>query len=448
MGFKRKRNIKVDSETGYTVLFLRDLGAEQLEDYVEVHDSGMEAEEEKEIQLQKIIQEENGSIPLPVIRRVDNPIRESYGKKSLPRRIRWTRDCGNEYIEDVSVVEQLIGRVNSQEGGDGRDERTGSAAAGDKPGALDSENERDDLIIYKSIIDRDILNVRDGLDGIDLAGPVQDRLLGDTAGSAAAGAVSPPDGCDESADMRILEPIPRSIMVPSGDRLWIFLNGLSVFRRAFAVFGELKNAISNKSRILVDFVLNRVLLRYENSGFEAYACFRRRIFHPTFKSRRNEALIAEKLERMSDEFNSLGAMCDLLSTKCALETDYLNKTEKILRIVHSASLTKRQRKSYRKKLLEITEDDPKAAVAFNAHSAMLNRNKIAYLKNLKMDSDALFDAFFLNDFFSLFEQADEEAEASASEAAPAEEYKKPRFDWSDETENSLCIPDRDSDPAG
>lgn len=112
MGLKRKRNLKVDNTTNYAICILKELDTEYLEDYVKVHDSGMEAEEEKESQLQKIIQDQNGSIPLPIIKYVENPIRALYNTITLKKRIKWNKDCSNEYIEDLSVVAGLMTKVN------------------------------------------------------------------------------------------------------------------------------------------------------------------------------------------------------------------------------------------------------------------------------------------------------------------------------------------------
>ena len=80
MVLKRKRNLKIDSNTVYSVFLLKDLDPDELEDYIENRDTGMEADEEKEIHLQNIIKGSENSIPLPVISKINNISRTFYKK--------------------------------------------------------------------------------------------------------------------------------------------------------------------------------------------------------------------------------------------------------------------------------------------------------------------------------------------------------------------------------
>lgn len=170
---------------------------------------------------------------------------------------------------------------------------------------------------------------------------------------------------------------------------------------AFSIFGETSDTFINKHPKLVEFVLNRVLLRYDRGDSEPYVCFRRRIFHPTFKSRRNESVMFEKLERMSNEFNSLRMLCDSLHEKCAMESEYLAETSSILQAFHSIKLTKKQKKMYRKRILGIPDENSFIQTTFNVHSIMTNRNKIAVLRNIKVLPELFIDSKFADDILSL-----------------------------------------------
>jgi hypothetical protein len=112
MAYKRKRNVRIENDAGYRVLRLEELDESQAEDYVPPSiDTGMEADEEKEVHLRKIIEAGTGDIPIPVIAEVDNPARALYTQfKPRSRYINWMEDARNEYLldnEDAKLCEEL-----------------------------------------------------------------------------------------------------------------------------------------------------------------------------------------------------------------------------------------------------------------------------------------------------------------------------------------------------
>lgn len=201
MVLKRKRNLKVDPSHVYSVYNLRDINLEEAEDYIEQRDTGMEADEEKEVHLQNIIKGNDKDIPIPVIREVLD------SDTLFPKRTTTEEDDSvNRYIkteEEVEIPEDTVELIKKV----GEDKR------------------------YAPV--------------------------------------------DESLALQLLK---------------------------------------------------RTIVRYERSGFENYSCFRNRIFTPTFKARKNEGVMVEKLNRMGVELTTLGVMTGLLKQKLLLEVKSLELT--------------------------------------------------------------------------------------------------------------------------
>ena len=329
MVLKRKRNLKADASTNYAIYVLDLLEAEYLEDYIEVRDSGMEAEEEKETQLQKIIQDRDGSIPLPVIKQIENPVRSEIDKIPVTnKRIKWHRDCPNEYIEDVTVVENFLQEL------DKKDTPTDST--------------------------------------FPLSTPTQ----------------SPP------------LTIPRDKIITRNGRLWIPLSTIPLIHEAIRKYPENQTAAQSPTtnKALVEFVAKRSIVRYDEKGeFKAYSAFRRRIYHPTFKARRNEGAIIDKLERLSDEFSSQRLLCELLHEKCELELERLKKDKEVLRAIMTAQMDRKERRVYKKKLLGIPDEDLFSKGALNIHALMTNRTKIYCLKETPVGTELFLDLKYFRD---------------------------------------------------
>lgn len=102
MVYKRKRNVKIDNNKKYTICKPNTVEALCLEEYIPPSiDTGMEADEEKEIHLKRIIEGGVGHIPIPIMKEIDNPARNVYGQyKPRSRYITWCGDAKNEYILD------------------------------------------------------------------------------------------------------------------------------------------------------------------------------------------------------------------------------------------------------------------------------------------------------------------------------------------------------------
>ncbi|KAH9411215.1 hypothetical protein HK407_07g12080 [Ordospora pajunii] len=100
MVYKRKRNVKIDNNKSYAICKPGSTDELLLEEYVPpTLDTGMEADEEKEVHLKSIIEEGKGDIPIPVIVDVDNLARREYGKYFASKRyVEWLGDASNEYI--------------------------------------------------------------------------------------------------------------------------------------------------------------------------------------------------------------------------------------------------------------------------------------------------------------------------------------------------------------
>lgn len=102
---KRRRNKKLEHEVKYNVLMNTEVNAELLETYKASNIStGMEADEEKEHHLRKIITQGCGDIPTPVISIQEDYVR--YGEYRRPREfVKWCDDVPNDAIlvEDYDI---------------------------------------------------------------------------------------------------------------------------------------------------------------------------------------------------------------------------------------------------------------------------------------------------------------------------------------------------------
>lgn len=297
MVLKRKRNLRIENTAVYSVLHLKDLNLEEIENYIETRDTGMEAEEEKEIHLQNIIKGTNKDIPLPIINQIDNTSRRCFKilgkvKKNRIDKSKIFNDCPNIYIESQEEKEYLQKEVE--------------------------------------------------------------------------------DGS-----------------------------------RAIYNIGDDKTFSYDKSQSLVEFCLKRAIVRYEVPGYEAYTCFRNRIFHPNFKSRRNEALINEKLERMATEFSTLKLMCQILKDKSFLELKAINLMEEAIKSTNNIKEQSRKRRKRLSKLLVDGFNVEKLNPQPNISSLMTNREKMQSFKNTKISSELYLDLKYYNEIMRFIEQDDD-----------------------------------------
>jgi hypothetical protein len=296
MVLKRKRNLKVDVTSIYSVFLLKDLDPDELEDYTENRDTGMEADEEKEIHLQNIIKGNEQSIPLPVIREINNRSRECYKKiEQEKRKIRWEKDCSNETIASSNLTINSIANNNTI---------TQSPSSNFNPN------------------------------------PVLLKIAGDN-----------------------------------------------------------KNILTGKSDQLINYYLRRVLIRYEKQGYETYTCFRDRIFHPTFKSRRNEILMTEKISRLSNELNTLKELLKLNKEKSIENLKLIKITKKIIKKVSVLKLNKKQKKNIKRNLKEGLIKNNR--LKMNVFSIMTDREKIKNIKNYKFNSELILDIKYYEDIMRL-----------------------------------------------
>lgn len=106
MAYKRKRNVKIDNGAEYAVNKPGDADVSGLEEYVPpALDTGMEADEEKELHLKRIMEGGKGDIPIPVIVEAESPAREAYGHYVRGRKyVEWGGDGENGYLMDDEAL--------------------------------------------------------------------------------------------------------------------------------------------------------------------------------------------------------------------------------------------------------------------------------------------------------------------------------------------------------
>ena len=112
---KRKKNVKIDSTEKFEVIDTEDLDPLYLDEFtLPPIDSGMEAEEEKEVHLKKIIEQKTGEIPVPVIFETENLFVKKYIHPETY--VKYHKDVNIEYCkseEDKNLM--LSYNINEEE---------------------------------------------------------------------------------------------------------------------------------------------------------------------------------------------------------------------------------------------------------------------------------------------------------------------------------------------
>lgn len=378
MVLKRKRNLKIDAAANYSVFLLRDLNQDEIEDYLENRDTGMEAEEEKELHIQNIMKGTGKEIPIPVILEVENTCRAHYEKKQLKRKIVWERDCPNDYIEDENdVVAEKKMHPKLQE--------------------LISKGSLQNVSSEKgSFIPIGTFNICNKLAESPNTGNVPDsiiRVVEHESHSAQPEAV---------AVQRF--PISSNMCKIDGKRL--------TFRDVIKRIGNDKNAYAIKDEEVANFCMRKTLVRYERAGFEAYTCFRDRIFSPTFKSRRNETLMFEKINRMGVEFSTLKKLCEMYRERCVCESRAYKQTARIFKKLSSSNISKRRKKMLVRMMYKFPERGPGSKMKINVYDTMIDRQKIVNLRNARPSTELYLDIKYYNEVMSLINFDEKENQAN------------------------------------
>lgn len=456
MVLKRKRNLKIDSNSVYSVFLLKDLDPDELEDYIENRDTGMEADEEKEIHLQNIIKGSESSIPLPVIEEIDNISRKYYKKIELNKEIEWKEDCKNKYIqtnEDQMIVEfkkekSKSGIIDQRELNTVDDSKLFKGHSDpDDIKSIKSSSEIGDTLQtdlrdrkhhseeFKSQIDENVTSSMPGLNSngeMSFLSIVENSPNSVTQGEDLNNFIPTvnkeiennlepnnhlidTNGSDNSTHNH-LKPDTAShnkmynFHTPKPSKEQNFIPPNFNLSSALAIAGENKSFMSGKCEELIAFCLRRVIIRYEKAGFETYTCFRDRIFHPTFKSRRNEALMIEKINRMGVEFSTLKQLSAFYKEKAINELQIMKQTVKIVQKVANLKLNKKQKKSVSKMLFEGLSRSTHAKSRLNLHSIMNDRDKIQNLRSFKTAADLFVDIKYYDVLMNLVKYKNPEDE--------------------------------------
>ncbi|KAM0680950.1 hypothetical protein GINT2_000732 [Glugoides intestinalis] len=372
----------MDPMSNYSVYLLRDLDQDDIEDYIENRDTGMEAEEEKEIHLQDIIKGTGKDIPLPVIVEVKNSSRSLFDKKELGKKITWEKDCDNEYIEnkqDLEIEKQLLSNTKDIVQ---KVNLSGNANA-----------DKSSFIPVEPLSDYN--NLRDATAKVK-SSPRQEM------NDCVIKTVEDAGRMEENANTK--HPVHHMQKAPSS--LYETDNKAICFKDVIKNIGNNKSLFLFKNEAITNFCLKKTLIRYEKAGFEAYTCFRDRIFNPTFKSRRNEALMYEKINRMGIEFNTLKALCGLYREKCNKEYDVYKKTFKIVKKLSKSSFSKKKKRSLVKLFFSPVHTDSASRKRLNIHDLMTDRQKIVNLKNIKSSNELYIDIKYYNEILNIMEKTD------------------------------------------
>lgn len=289
---KRKRNVKIDTTVKYQVVNIEELDPNHLEEFtLPPLDTGMEAEEEKEIHLKKIIDSGSGSIPIPIILKIENPAKEFYEKKNLETRyINWSKDVKNHYYmetKDYELCETL-----------GITEEEYRSVCDEIEDDLHVKIENEDRLVEtrSSSFNYNSLNTlyppasQSKLNSTnDLHSPQQESSVPD---------ITTPIRTEQRAE--VVTPEPSTFLTPMLEE-----------NHTNSISEDMKRRIKTAARY-------KRLIRDEDKSHPSYVCFRRRVLKPSRKNRRSEGQTIEKVVRLNSELWLLTKLSELRKEVCEL----------------------------------------------------------------------------------------------------------------------------------
>lgn len=90
------------------------------------------------------------------------------------------------------------------------------------------------------------------------------------------------------------------------------------------IYGEIDLDLRN-------YLKERLLMLYDETEFDLYACFRKRVIKAGRKSRKFDTSCAEKLKRIWSEINLIEKLCELSLMKYDLEKEYIETKREIVK---------------------------------------------------------------------------------------------------------------------
>lgn len=324
---KRKRNVKVDATEELLVVDLSSLDPNDLEEFaLPPIDTGMEAEEEKELHLKKIIDSGTGNIPIPVIKKIKNPAKTLY--KKIPTStsyVNWKKDVVNQYCiknkdkelcKQLGIKEEDYLKVIDELEDDAHVKIENEDKLEDKIESGHSRSPTPNIIQSKNVQNNEGRT------------PLQDSAT-----------------VDMSIVMeKILPPPPESETFISP-------------RLEENESGKLSSIVKEEIKA---FARYRKLIRDEDKNHPSYVCFRRRVLKPSRKNRRSEAQTSEKIIRLDCELNLLSKMSSLRKKVCEFNDQINFVNYEIYKL--TASIISKNGKYGQKKLKKIIK---KSRVDYN-----------------------------------------------------------------------------------
>ncbi|WUR02556.1 uncharacterized protein VNE69_02083 [Vairimorpha necatrix] len=274
---KRKKSLKIDNTEKIKVLDMKDIDPSCLEEFtLPPIDSGMEAEEEKEVHLKKVIENKKGDIPVPVILEVDdyvsirNIVPSKYCKYHKDVNISyWFSDEDYELIKGLQIDENEYMKI---------------------------------IRVIQSEID-------DNQRVINKQRPLQIQKTNYTLNSI-----------DNNQAVVNLD------NVVNAD-----INNIDPNNVYNLITNNVVNSESNISLIddkiyknIYESIKYKFLLRDECAECPSYVCFRRRILKPSRKNRRSESQATEKITKLYSEFILLIKMSNIYREIQEIDNEILN----------------------------------------------------------------------------------------------------------------------------
>ncbi|KAF9765035.1 Enhancer of polycomb-like protein 1 [Nosema granulosis] len=291
---KRKRNVKINTTENYPVVDIEKLDLSHLEEFtLPPIDTGMEAEEEKEIHLKNIIDSGRGNIPIPVIKKMENPAKILYKNDGTNSLNSCRKDVTNQYYMDTRDFELCHSLGITEE---------------------------DYLSVVEEIEDDAHVKVENEDKLVETRSSCFDygRLTGLYPQSSNCKQFETAEVETMVEDTFVPEYSANTETDPKSEPVlteWECLRSITPVQdvnQTKKLSDEIKNQIKAQARY-------KRLIRDEDKSHPSYVCFRRRVLKPSRKNRRSEAQTVEKVVRLNSELGLLTKMSNLRKKVCELD---------------------------------------------------------------------------------------------------------------------------------
>ncbi|EJW01569.1 hypothetical protein EDEG_00421 [Edhazardia aedis USNM 41457] len=311
MTFKRIRNKKIDTQTTYPVKLLQDLDEKRLQFHVQSNvNTGMEDHEKEEVHLKKVLQKSELHIPTPKIEQIEGVI-EKYKPlyKKSKEYIKFNDDCPNDYIlseEDLHFC---------------KENNFTEAFFVDYLSQMKDENEKFLQNKIKKQCNSNSSNI--GYSNFDTSYISNTSVIGNNSidNNTIGSNIINRNNIIISNNDGIIEDLSSMVngITANYNEIQSTPFGLNISQDENSQ--KITQIMPEKIEKLRDYIQDRILLLYDNNGFNAYACFRRYIIKAARQSRRSETTCIDQIHKVFGEMRYTENLFQIAQHKFETELD-------------------------------------------------------------------------------------------------------------------------------